>query len=293
MKLATLLVSGRPALHVRWADGYLPVSALAPELPDDLVEFIAVGERARTRLAGAVNAASGSGAVPEAEARFLPPVPKPAKIICLGLNYVDHAAEGGFAKPDYPAIFLRTPSSLVAHRAPMIRPRVSDQLDYEVELAVVIGRRTRHAAMADALNAVAGYSVFNDGSVRNYQRRSAQWTIGKNFDATGGFGPDFVTADAVTPGAKGLRITTRLNGQTVQDANTDDMIFDVATTIAIVSECMTLDAGDVIVMGTPAGVGHARKPPLWMKPGDVCECEIEGIGLLRNPIALEEERPAA
>jgi 2-keto-4-pentenoate hydratase/2-oxohepta-3-ene-1,7-dioic acid hydratase in catechol pathway len=293
MKLATLLASGRPVLHVRRGDGYVPVSALAPELPDDLVGLIEAGEGARARLAAALASAGGSDVVPEAEARFLPPIRKPAKIVCLGLNYVDHAAEGGFEKPDYPAIFLRTPSSLVAHGAPIIRPLASDQLDYEVELAVIIGRRTRHATAADALGAVAGYSVFNDGSVRNYQRRSAQWTIGKNFDATGGFGPDFVTADAVPPGAKGLRITTRLNGRTVQDANTDDMIFDVATTIAIVSECMTLDPGDVIVMGTPAGVGHARKPPLWMKPGDVCECEIEGIGLLRNPIALEEQRPAA
>jgi 2-keto-4-pentenoate hydratase/2-oxohepta-3-ene-1,7-dioic acid hydratase in catechol pathway len=293
MKLATLLVSGRPALHVLRNGSYLPVATLAPGLPDDLIGFIEAGDQARAALSAALDQAGTAGAIPAGEAHYLPLVPKPGKIVCLGLNYVDHAAEGGFAPPEYPAIFLRTPASLIAHNAEMIRPIVSEQLDYEVELAVIIGKRTRHATAANALASVAGYSVFNDGSIRNYQRRGAQWTIGKNFDGTGGFGPDFVTADAVSQGAKGLRITTRLNGQTVQDANTDDMIFDVARTIVIVSECMTLDPGDVIVMGTPSGVGHARKPPLWMKPGDVCECEIEGIGLLRNPIAGESERPAA
>lgn len=293
MNLATLLVRGMPSLHVRHNGSYLPVASLEPGLPNDLVTFIKAGNQARAAVATALDEPLNTGAVPVVEARYLPLVPNPDKIICLGLNYVDHAAEGGFAPPDYPAIFLRTSASLIAHNAPMIRPNVSDQLDYEVELAVIIGTRTRHATAANALASVAGYSIFNDGSIRNYQRRGAQWTIGKNFDGTGGFGPEFVTADAVPHGAKGLRITTRLNGQIVQDANTDDMIFDVARTIAILSECMTLDPGDVIVMGTPSGVGHARKPPLWMKPGDVCECEIEGIGLLRNPIAQEGERPAA
>jgi 2-keto-4-pentenoate hydratase/2-oxohepta-3-ene-1,7-dioic acid hydratase in catechol pathway len=225
-------------------------------------------------------------------AYYLPPIPNPGKIICLGLNYKDHAAESGFIAPDYPAIFLRTPASLVAHGANLIRPRVSEQFDFEVELAVVIGKPARHATIESALSSVAGYSVFNDGSVRNYQLKSEQWTIGKNFDGTGGFGPDFVTTEEVPSGAKGLHITTRLNGHTVQDANTSDMVFDVATTIAILSECMTLEAGDVIIMGTPSGVGYARKPPLWMKPGDVCECEIETIGILRNTIAEEQQRAA-
>ncbi len=169
---------------------------------------------------------------------------------------------------------------------------ISDTLITEAELAVIIGESTRHATADSALSSVAGHSVFNDGSIRNYQRKSEQWTIGKNFDGTGGFGPDFVTVDAVSPGGKGLHITTRLNGNTVQDANTSDMIFDVATTIAIVSECMTLDAGDIIIMRTPSGVGYVRKPPLWMKPGDVCECEIEAIGILRNTIAQEQQRAA-
>lgn len=292
MKLATLSIAGKETLCVLRDDRYLAVADLAADLPKDLAGFVAAGAAARSRLEAALPGAAKGAGIAASEARYLPLIPRPGKIICLGLNYVDHAAEGGFAPPDYPAIFLRTPASLIAHGDDMIRPDVSEQLDYEVELAVIIGRRTRHATPETALSAVAGYSVFNDGSVRNYQRKGAQWTIGKNFDGTGGFGPHFVTADAVSAGAKGLRITSRLNGQTVQDANTDDMIFDVARTICIVSECMTLDAGDVIVMGTPSGVGHARKPPLWMKPGDVCECEIETIGLLRNPIAQEIRSPA-
>jgi 2-keto-4-pentenoate hydratase/2-oxohepta-3-ene-1,7-dioic acid hydratase in catechol pathway len=170
----------------------------------------------------------------------------------------------------------------------MIRPAQSEQFDYEVELAVIIGKRTRRATTQDALFSVAGYSVFNDGSVRDYQFKTSQWTIGKNFDSTGSFGPDFVSADELPPGAKGLRVTTRLNGTLVQDADTADMIFDVAATIAILSECMTLAIGDVIVMGTPSGVGFARTPQLWMKPGDICECAIEGVGSLRNPIAQEQ-----
>ena len=149
------------------------------------------------------------------------------------------------------------------------------------EGAVAISRAT-------ALSHVAGYSVFNDGSIRDYQFKSSQWTMGKNFDGTGSFGPEFVSADDLPAGAKGLRVSTRLNGALVQDANTSNMIFDVATTIAILSECMTLEIGDVIIMGTPSGVGFARKPQLWMKPGDVCECSIEGVGTLRNPIVQEQ-----
>src|SRR5690606_36798977 len=159
------------------------------------------------------------------------------------------------------------------------------------ELAAVIGRRARHVSAEDALQYVAGYSCFNDASVRDYQRKTAQWTIGKNFDATGAFGPFFVTADELPPGAQGLRISTRLNGEVMQDANTGDMLFPVAETIALLTECMTLEPGDVLVMGTPAGVGHARKPQVWMKDGDVVEIEIEGIGVLRNPI-VDERRKA-
>ncbi len=212
------------------------------------------------------------------------PVPEPGKIVCIGLNYVDHAKEGGNPIPDYPAVFLRTRSSLVAHGQPLVRPLCSDKFDYEAELAIVIGKPARNVGEAEALSHVFGYACFNDGSVRDYQRKSTQWTMGKNFDGTGPFGPDIVTADELPAGAAGLRIASRLNGQTMQDGNTRDMIFPVARTIALISEVMTLEPGDLIITGTPAGVGYARKPPVFLRPGDICEVEIEGIGILRNPV---------
>ena len=218
---------------------------------------------------------------------YAPPVTRPNKIVCLGLNYYDHAKEGGREKPDYPWFFYRGSSSLIAHGEAGIKPRVSDKLDYEAELAVVIGKKARHLTQANALDCVFGYSCFNDISVRDYQKKTGQWTIGKNFDGTGPFGPVLVTADELPPGATGLRIQSRLNGQVMQDANTDDMIWGVAETIVLLTECMTLEPGDVIVMGTPAGVGQARTPPVWMKDGDTVEIEIEKIGVLSTPIRNE------
>ena len=215
------------------------------------------------------------------------PVTRPNKIVCLGLNYYDHAKEGGREKPDYPWFFYRGSSSLIAQGEPGIKPRVSDKLDYEAELAVVIGKKARHMTQANALSCVFGYSCFNDISVCDYQKKTGQWTIGKNFDGTGPFGPLLVTADELPPGATGLRIQSRLNGQVMQDANTDDMIWGVAETIVLLTECMTLEPGDVIVMGTPAGVGQARTPPVWMKDGDTVEIEIEKVGLLTTPIRNE------
>ena len=218
---------------------------------------------------------------------FLPPLVRPSKIICLGLNYADHAAEGGFEAPSFPVLFGRFPSSLIGHNAPIIRPKVSTMLDYEGEMVAVIGTRGKNIAKADALAHVAGYSIFNDGSVRDYQFKTPQWTAGKNFDDTGAFGPWFLTPDELPPGAAGLHIETRLNGQVMQSASTSDMIFDVATTIELLSTFLTLEAGDVLVMGTPSGIGFARDPKVFMKHGDVCEVEIEGIGILRNQIVDE------
>ncbi len=221
---------------------------------------------------------------------MLPPLPGPPKIICIGLNYADHSAESGFAVPEYPTVFGRFASSLIGHGAPILRPRVSEQLDYEGELVAVIGRGGRHIPKARALDHVVAYSLFNDASVRDYQFKAPQWTVGKNFDGTGAFGPWLMTADALPPGCSGLRLRTRLNGVVVQDASTDDLVFDVATLVSTLSEAWTLEPGDVIVTGTPSGVGLARKPPLWMKPGDICEVELEGLGVLRNPVA---DQPAA
>ena len=219
---------------------------------------------------------------------LLPPLPLPGKIVCVGLNYADHSAESGFKVPDYPTVFGRFASSLIGHGAPIIRPRVSEQLDYEGEFVVVIGSGGHSIPKSRALEHVAAYSLFNDASIRDYQFKAPQWTVGKNFDGTGAFGPWLVTADALPPGCRGLRLQTRLNGDVVQSASTDDLVFDVATLVSVLSEAFTLEPGDIIVTGTPSGVGLARKPPLWMKPGDVCEVELDGLGILRNPVVDQE-----
>ena len=234
-------------------------------------------------------AAQQKGGQIEAEdgLKYLPPLRRPPKLLCVGLNFRDHSAESNLAQPDYPSMFLRLHTSLVAHNAPIVRPRVSDSLDYEGEIAVVLGKGGRHIKKQDALTHVAGYSLFNDASVREYQFKTTQWTMGKNFDGTGAFGPDLVTADELPPGVKGLLLETRLNGKVVQSASTDDMVFDVETLITVLSEAITLEPGDVIVAGTPAGIGWARNPKLIMRHGDVCEVSVNGIGTLRNEIVDE------
>ena len=222
------------------------------------------------------------------EIQFEPPFKRSEKIICVGLNYRDHTAETNYVQPDYPTLFTRFNSSLVAHEAPIIRPRVSHALDFEGELVAVIGRGGRHISRENAVEHVVGYSLFNDASIRDYQHRTPQWTVGKNFDGTGAFGPVFVTANELPPGARGLRLQTRLNGEVVQKSSTENLIFDVATLVSTISEVMTLCSGDLIVTGTPAGIGHSRTPKLYMKPGDTVEVEIQGIGTLRNVIVDEE-----
>src|SRR5580704_7807921 len=216
--------------------------------------------------------------------RILPPVPKPPKILCVGLNYDDHLQESGLKKPAYPEIFARFATSLIAHREPIRRPRESSALDYEAELAVVIGKPGRRISQEQALDHVAGYSLFNDSTVRDFQLRTPQWTMGKNFDGTGSFGPWLVTPDSVPPGASGLRIQGRLNGRVMPDSRTDLLIFSVPVLIEMISVAISLERGDVIITGTPGGVGAARKPPVFMKPGDIFEVEIEGLGILTNPV---------
>ena len=246
-----------------------------------------LGRGGQTALqAGAAALAKGS-AIDLDQVTLLPTLRNSGKIICVGLNYVDHSLESGFVVPDYPTIFTRFTSTLVASNQSIIRPRASVQLDYEGEMVAVLGSGGRHIREEDALDHVLGYSIFNDSSIRDYQKKAPQWTIGKNFDGTGAFGPYLVTANELPLGGKGLHIQTRLNGNVVQDASTNDMVFTVARLISILSEAMTLSPADVIVSGTPAGVGMARNPPLWMKHGDVCEVEIEGIGTLRNPVEDE------
>jgi acylpyruvate hydrolase len=222
-----------------------------------------------------------------ASVELLQPLRSPGKVICVGLNYREHASEAGHKPPDYPTLFARFASSLIGPSDPIVRPIDSVQLDYEGELVAVIGKPGRRISKANALDHVVGYSIFNDGSVRDFQRRTPQWTLGKNFDGTGSFGPVFVTADALPAGARGLKIETRLNGHVVQSASTDDLIFDVATLVADISAGISLEPGDLIVTGTPSGVGAARTPPVFMKAGDVCEVEIERIGILRNRVVDE------
>jgi 2-keto-4-pentenoate hydratase/2-oxohepta-3-ene-1,7-dioic acid hydratase in catechol pathway len=265
---------------------FVDLAATDPSLPHSLLEIIAApGAMERVKQAGH-HPSAVLGAIKDV--RFIPLIDRPSKIICLGLNYADHAAEGGHARPENPSFFMRGPSSLVGHLEPMIRPKVSDKFDYEAELAFVIGKKAHHLTAQNALEYVAGYSVFNDGSLRDYQRKSTQWTIGKNFDATGGFGPWLVTPDELPPGADGLKVQSRLNGQLMQDGNTKDFLWGVAETLVLITECMTLEPGDVVITGTPAGVGYARKPPVFMKEGDTIEVEIEGVGLLSNPIVDEK-----
>lgn len=287
MRFTSFDKNGKATLGFRVGDDVVDLKAADPSLPDDLLGFLRAGPAAFDKAATVASSADASLRQPFAGLKFHPLIENPGKIVCLGLNYADHAAEGGHAKPDYPSVFMRGPTSLVAHNEPIIRPRCSEQLDYEAELVAIVGKKGKHVSQDDALDYIAGYSIFNEGSIREYQRKTSQWTAGKNFDATGGFGPEFVTADELPPGAEGLRIQSRLNGNIMQDANTSMMLFDVKETVALLTEFMTLEPGDVLVMGTPAGVGHARKPPLWMKDGDVCEIEIEQIGILHNPIKDE------
>jgi acylpyruvate hydrolase len=242
-------------------------------------------------LAALARSSSNGRTVAAEGLKFLPPLRRPPKIICVGLNFSDHTSESKYEQPDYPTLFFRVHTSLIAHEQPMVRPSVTDSegLDFEGEIAVILGKGGRHIAKEDALSYVAGYSLFNDGSVREYQFKTPQWTVGKNFDGTGAFGPDLVTADELPPGVKGLRLETRLNGEVVQSASTDEMVFDVESLISIISEAITLEPGDVIVSGTPSGIGWARTPKLFMRAGDVCEVSVEKIGTLRN-IIVDEAR---
>lgn len=249
--------------------------------PGDLQTLIERGNDALDQAAAVLRVGVE---IHESKILALPPLESPGKIICIGLNYADHSAESGFKQPDYPTVFGRFTSSLIGHGASIVRPLASVQLDYEGEFVAVVGRAGRNIRKEDALSYVAGYSLFNDASIRDYQVRTPQWTIGKNFDDTGAFGPYFVTGDELPPGCAGLRLRTRLNGVVVQDASTSDLVFDVATLVSMLSVAFTLEPGDIIVTGTPAGVGLARNPQLWMRPGDVCEVELEGIGVLRNTI---------
>jgi 2-keto-4-pentenoate hydratase/2-oxohepta-3-ene-1,7-dioic acid hydratase in catechol pathway len=288
MRFATYMHSGHQSFGVRMGDEIADFSGRVGL--QSLEQVLSLGEAGMAAVTAALPSAPR---IPVAQIEWLPPLIAPRKAIAIGLNYVDHAAESQVAPPPYPTLFSRYPSSWVGHRHALVRPHVSRDFDYEGELVIVIGKAGRYIDRSTALDHVAGYSVFNDGSIRDFQFRTSHWTMGKNFDRSGAFGPEFVTADELPVGAKGLRLQTRLNGRVMQDASTSDMIFDVATLVATCSVAFTLAPGDIIISGTPAGVGFARDPKVFMLPGDVCEVEIEGIGTLINSVIDEPAQPSA
>ena len=288
MKLASLRIDGDSFIGVRRGTSFVHLSRVLPEAPRDIAALLRAVPL--DDVLTAVEHAGADALVREEDVRYRPVVADAGKILCLGLNYVDHANESAHQKPDYPVVFGRYARSFVGHGRPLIRPIESTRFDYEAELVVVIGKAGRRIPREQALAHVAGYSLMNDGSIRDYQMRTNQWTIGKNFDATGALGPELVTVDEVPLGATGLLLTGTLNGAVMQQASTSDMIFAVADSISILSEAMTLDAGDVIAMGTPGGVGFVRNPPVFMKHGDVFTVTVEGVGTLRNEVVDEIAR---
>jgi 2-keto-4-pentenoate hydratase/2-oxohepta-3-ene-1,7-dioic acid hydratase in catechol pathway len=280
MKLSTVKIDGRTTWGIVDGDTFHDTGAVLIGRYGDLKAAIAGG------LSGVAEARQAATRHPCAALTWLAVIPNPDKILCVGLNYEMHRQETGRSVVENPTIFGRFANSQTGHLAPIVMPKVSSDLDYEGELAIIIGKAGRYISREDALSHVAGYSIYNDGSVRDYQRHTHQFTPGKNFPDTGAFGPWMMTPDELGP-LESLRMQTRLNGQVVQDATLDTMIFDVPRIIEYCSEFTRLEPGDVIATGTPGGVGAKRNPPLWMRPGDIVEVEIDTLGILRNPIAAE------
>lgn len=283
MKLASYVHRNATGYGAVVGEGIVDLSRRIGAVYPDLKSLLASASLAEARKAI-------EGQKPDfalAQVRLLPPVVNPGKILCVGLNYEGHLKETKREKTEDPAVFVRFPDSHVGHGTPMVRPRESVKYDYEGEIAVVIGRPGRRVAEKDAWDHVGGYSCYNDGSVRDWQLATSQWTAGKNFAASGAFGPWMTTADEIAPGTM-LTIVTRLNGSEMQRGTTDMLIHSIPRLLAHISTWTPLAPGDVIITGTPGGVGMRREPPVFMKPGDVVEVEVERIGVLRNPIAQEE-----
>jgi 2-keto-4-pentenoate hydratase/2-oxohepta-3-ene-1,7-dioic acid hydratase in catechol pathway len=284
MRLVTVQTEQGPRACGLWEGQYVDLAAADSSLPNSVRELLSLG---------ASGLARAREFLPRGTVRYDPkrvslhaPVPDPNKIVCLGLNYRDHAIESGMAIPEEPVLFSKFASSLIGAGAEIHLPKVSTEVDYEAELVVVIGCGGRDIAREDAFAHVAGYAVGHDVSARDWQlqKPGKQWLAGKTFDTFAPVGPELVTADEVSsPHALGIRL--RLNGRTMQDSNTNQLIFGIDQTIAYLSQIVTLEPGDLIFTGTPPGVGMARKPPVWLQPGDVVEVEIDGLGVLRNPVA--------
>jgi len=282
VKFASFRIHGVAGYGLVTEEGLRPVPATFAARHPDLKSVLAAGA-----LDAAARAARANPRLPDpAEVVLEAVIPNPGKILCVGVNYLGHIREMGREPPAHPVLFVRFPDTLVGHERPIIRPRVSSQYDFEGELAFIIGRRARYIAREQALDYVAGYACLMDGSLRDFQRQTSQFTAGKNFPASGSFGPHLVTTDEV-PDPTALRLETRLNGTVMQRAPTGDMRFGVADLLAHASTITQLEPGDVITTGTPGGVGFARQPPVWLQAGDVLEVEISGLGVLRNRVADE------
>jgi 2-keto-4-pentenoate hydratase/2-oxohepta-3-ene-1,7-dioic acid hydratase in catechol pathway len=290
MKIVGFTTDAGLRLGVIEGEQVIDLQAVDPAVPNDLAAVLARNDGDLKPLADIAKRAPASAKRPLAGLTYALPVARPGKIVCLGLNYLDHVKEGPQAGniPKFPTLFMRGLNSVVPHLAPLMRPRASETFDYEAELVAVIGKRAKHMTLDNAVSCVAGWTCCNEGSIREFQRHTTQWHMGKNFDRSGSIGPWFVSADELPAGGKGLKIESRLNGKVMQSDNTSNMMFPVAETIVYATQGITLEPGDLLVTGTPSGVGHARKPPVWMRTGDICEIEIEGIGILRNPIEDEK-----
>ena len=288
MRLVFFERAGQSGVGVRVDQNVVPIERLRGATIGDALKIPQLQAFLREEVAAARESIALS------EVRLLPPVGPTNRIFCVGLNYHEHVAETRSdasseapKRPAAPTIFLRVLSSFVGSGEPLQLPAISDKLDWEGELVAIIGKPAYRITAENAFDHVAGYSIANEGSIRDWQLASPQWTMGKNFDRSGSIGPEFVTADELPPGARGIRIRTRLNSKVMQDDTTDSMIFDIPTVIAYLSQAMKLETGDVILTGTPAGIGITRKPPILMADGDVCEVEVDGIGILSNRIRRE------
>ena len=279
MKLATVRTSRGPTYGIVTNKGFVDLGARLGSRYPDLKSLIAA-----RAFAEAQKLVAEKPDFPLAELTWLPVIPNPGKILCVGLNYQEHVAETGRDNTEQPAFFIRVAESQVGHQQPLLRPKESTHLDFEAEIAVIIGKAGRRIPQSEAWDYVAGYSCYNDGSVRDWQRHTVQWTAGKNFAQTGAFGPWMVTADEIPPNTK-LTLSCRLNDERMQHATTDHMIFKIPKLIEYCSTWTPLSPGDVLVTGTPGGVGSRRSPPIWMKVGDRVEIEIDKVGVLENTIA--------
>ena len=291
MKLAHVEKDGRRFVAVRQGNSYVDLSRTALRWSKGLTDLLAMGPEGLGAAQAAAAGADAPALVDPAAVTYLR-LNEPQCITCVGSNYAAHIRERGKPFPKEPSCFMKTLSSFVAHRQPIERPANSEQFDYEAELVIVIGRAGRYVPIEQALDFVAGYALMNDGSVRDFQERYNNITLGKNFPASSALGPEMVTADEVPPGAHGLRITTRVNGITVQDSSTADLVFDVPMLVSLVSHTVGLRPGDLIATGTPSGVAAGMTPRKWLKAGDAIEMTIEGICTLTNTV-VDAQAPAA